>query len=445
MTDRIKVLAVPFLTVALGFAASFAGIGGAVAADAAPGTKINKANIDQVKDMTFEGHRIGELIPERIEWQIKTMGMELTLAKSTPESGSLDPRVVEATKKFSSNAKLDTNTFLVTGWTAGVPFPDIDVKDPWAGVKVVWNYTYGQPRGDHFHCPFTFNLVDGNTGMERVQNWIFARYYMLGRVTGGSMNIGDGSIYHKSLLFATGPQDIKGLGTFSIRYNDPKFDDIWAYVRSVRRIRRLSGGAWMDPIGGTDHLADDLETFNAHPAWYKGYKLLGKQYVLAVSNSQSTQPDRSKRWSWFPKEGSDEARFPRMDLAHSPYWNPIDIYEVRPVYIVESTPPDYHPMTKRVNWFDASNWRPYYAAAYDRKGDFWKWIHFSTGPWPSIDGWTNPATGKPVDYMFTYWGVNIDHQRRHATFFNIAEGCTMNAPGALPDDYSLAQLEAAGR
>ena len=311
---------------------------------------------------------------------------------------------------------------------------------------MIWNYTVAEPHGDQFYCPFTFNLVDGDSGIERIQQWVFTRYYMYGRVTGGPEVIGDGSIYHKGLLFATYPQDVKGLGTFAIRYWDPKFDDIWAYVRTVRRVRRLSGGAWMDPIGGTDHLNDDLETFNAHPAWYKSYKLLGKQKVFVVSRSQFPvwESNPSRRWSWFPDESTVEQQFPRMDLENAPYWNPKDVYEAREVYVVESIPPEYHPYSKRINWFDATSWRPYYSAGYDRKGEFWKWIHFASGWWEELSGYVNPNTGQSVKYNFTQWGVNIDFQRRHATFFNIA-ACSMNDPNLSEDDFTLAELEAAGR
>ena len=49
--------------------------------------------------------------------------------------------------------------------------------------------------------------------------------------------------------------------------------------------------------------------------------------------------------------------------------------------------------------------------------------------------------------MFTSFGVNIDFQRDHATFFTIEGGgaCEMNPPGLSPEDFNLAVLEETGR
>lgn len=273
----------------------------------------------------------------------------------------------------------------------------------------------------------------------------FWRYYLTGRITSEDHVEGDGSVFHKSLMFASYPQDIKGLGTFSIRYNSPKYDDVWAYIRTVRRVRRLSGGAWMDPIGGTDHLQDDIETFNAHPAWYKQYRLLGKEHVLAVANSRGDKPYGPARWSYNPAGGSLQDQFPVMDLSVKPYWHPRDVWEVRPVYVVESVPPEYHPYSRKINWFDAEVWRPYFAETYDKKGEFWKFIIFANREHRSMDGYIDSRTGEVVRLWFTAWGVNADYQRRHATFFNVVgdQDCRLNEPSLKSDDISFAVLRRA--
>ena len=70
--------------------------------------------------------------------------------------------------------------------------------------------------------------------------------------------MGDGSILSKTLFFVTAPYDMKGVGIFTVRYDLPKLEDTWVYVKSVRRTRRLSGGAWMDPVDGLDMLNDEI-------------------------------------------------------------------------------------------------------------------------------------------------------------------------------------------
>lgn len=434
---------VGLIGLALGALPALAMTSAAVAEELAPLTPINAANIDKVKDMTFEGSKVGDLIPERVEWQIRNHGMVLTPASATPKM-PYDPRILELTKQHSKGVSIDPATKMISNYTTGIPFPNIDLKDPLAGAKVIWNYTTMQPKGDQFWIPFANVLIDHKLGIERVQHWTFSRFYMRARVNPPAQ-VGDGSIYHKSLLFARFPQDIKGLGVFSIRYWDPKLDDVWAYVRTVRRIRRLSGGAWMDPIGGTDQLNDDLETFNAHPSWYESYKILGKAKVFVIANSAKNEADNA---SWFPSAGSQQDQFPRVDLSATPYWHARENYEAREVYIIESTPPNYHPYSRKINYFDAEIWRPYLMEGYDQKGDFWKFGNFAQTSWESMDGYVNPETGKPQIYMFSAFGFNIDYQRMHATHFVIEGGKgtrRFNDLTITDDQFSISVLEEAGR
>ena len=66
--------------------------------------------------------------------------------------------------------------------------------------------------------------------------------------------IGDGSIYRKVMIFNLAPQDVAGTGAYIQRYDDGRVDDSWAYIKSIRRVRRMSGGTWMDPIPGNGHV-----------------------------------------------------------------------------------------------------------------------------------------------------------------------------------------------
>lgn len=404
---------------------------GASAAEMAAGTVINRATIDAAKASTFEGQKLGDVIPERAEWQIRNHNLTMTLEKYEPHP--TDTLMAAATEKYAKGVKLNSATRQISGYVAGVPFPNIDTNDPDAGTKVVWNYYFGAPRGDRlFADPFAYTLVDGTKGIERVQEWGYKRFYKVGRLTGDVPTLGDGSIFHNTLLHAHAPQDVKGLGVYSVRYTSGQVDDVWAYVRSVRRVRRLSGGAWMDPIGGTDQLNDDLEIFNAHPTWYPGYKMLGKVQQLVVAR---TGPKNHKCWNLEGK--TDAEKWWCMDTSQAPYWNPKLSYERRDVFIVECTPPPEHPYSKKIVWFDAKIWAPYYAVTYDRKGDFWKWMNFFR---QDFDDEINP--GRVI--TFTSGGLIADYQRMHATFFHVGP-MLLNVESVKEEDISLSALEAAGR
>lgn len=399
----------------------------ALAGELVPGFVISKENFDKIKGETFEGKTITSMVPDKLEAMIKNFGLTIKLAHS--KKIEMDPKYVEATKKHSKDVKFDPATRTVSGWTAGMLFPpeSIKMEDPNAGDKVIWNLraaTYGATM-DLRDISFVF--ISGKTGIERVQRWQSRRYYMEGRLDGGPVSEGNGSIAQKTFLFATSPQDIRGLGTFSIRYNDSTSatpDDTWAYLKSVRRTRRLSGGAWMDPIGGTDQLYDDWDIWDAFPTKYRANKLIGKRFVLAVAHSPLVSVDNSKRDT--PEE------FPSVGLTEAPYFFPTKTieWEPREVFVVEGAPPPEHPYSKKVVYMEVDFPRPYLGEMYDQKGEFWKFMIFQNRPDVGDDGYkaVMPVVGHVIDV-----------KRNHSTTWS--SNMKANPKGVKENDVSLSKLE----
>lgn len=397
------------------------------AAELQAGFVITKDNYDKIKSETFEGKTIASMVPEKLEMMIKKFGLTIKLANS--KKIEMDPKYVNATKEYAKNVKFDPATRTMSGWKAGMPFPPESIKldDPSAGDKIIWNLraaTYGATM-DLRDISFVF--IGGGTGVERVQRWQSRRYYMEGRLDGGPVSEGDGSIAQKTYLFATSPQDIRGLGTFSIRYNDAtsaKPDDTWAYLKSVRRTRRLSGGAWMDPIGGTDQLYDDWDIWDAFPTKYRANKLIGKRWVLAVAHSPLVSVDNSKR--------DTPAEFPSVGLTEAPYYFPAKHieWEPREVYVVEGTPPAEHPYSKKVVYMEVNFPRPYLGEMYDQKGEFWKYMIFQNRPDVGDDGYkaVMPVVGHVIDV-----------KRNHSTTWSA--NMKANPKGVKEGDVSLSKLE----
>jgi len=411
----------------LAFTSLFAGPGMTHAAEVPAGTVLSKDNLDTLRNEVFEGKTIGSMIPEKMEWMIRNQGLTLKIAHS--KKIEMDPKYVEATQKYAKDVKFDPASRTVSGWTAGMLFPPeaIRMDDPNAGDKVIWNLraaTYGATM-DLRDISFVF--IGGDKGIERVQRWQSRRYYMEGRLDGGPVSVGDGSIAQKTYLFATSPQDIRGLGTFSIRYNQPdsaRPDDTWAYLKSVRRTRRLSGGAWMDPIGGTDQLYDDWDIWDAFPTKYRQNKLIGKRWVFAVAHSPEVSVDLSKR-------GSAE-EFPSVGLADAPFYYPAKHieWEPREVYVVEGTPPPEHPYSKKVVYMEVAFPRPYLGEMYDQKGEFWKYMIFQNRPDVGEDGY---------QAVMPVVGHVIDVKRNHSTTWS--SNMKSNPSGVKESDVSLAKLE----
>lgn len=395
------------------------------AAELPAGTQINAQTLSQHLNDTFENHKISDLLTDRMQTLIKEEGLQIKLKNSEPVVLGTD--YMAATKANEGKAVYNADTRQVEGWVAGMPFPNVSVDDPNAAEKLMWNHHYAAPNKNVQNYPFAFVFIDGKKGLERKQHWMFLRYNMKGRLGTDKPVEGDGSELTKTLLYATFPTDIRGLGLFTIRYDSPKLEDSWAYVKSVRRTRRLSGGTWMDPIGGTDQLNDDVDIFNAHPSWYPGYKLLGKRWVLAVPNSTATP--------WDPK-ASGNAEFPVVDLENAPHWNPIDSWEPREVYVIEAITPPEHPYGKKILYMDAEFPRFHQAEAYDRKGNFWKWQHFSLKTAKSEDG---------DNVIMSSAGFTIDYQRRHGTVFALHPTAKQNTPGITAEQVNLRELEKAAR
>ena len=393
---------------------------GTFAAELPVGTVIDKANIDKVKGDTFSGHKIVDLLTEKVEWQIRNWGLRIPLDAAKPIP--IDPRHIEATAKYASQVTFDPATREVSGYVAGTAFPDIKLDDPHAGEKVMWNYYYSPLGGDAVYNRYFLLSVSADKGIETKQDWIFQRYFNKGRLSGPQV-VGDGSVFAKTFNLAQAPEDIKGIGTFAVRYDSARFEDNFAYLKSARRTRRLSGGAWMDPVGGSDLLNDDINVVNARPSWYQKFRITGKRWILAISDSRSDIYKPAKKGT------ADE--FPATDFKNPPYWNPLETWQPREVYVVEGTPPPEHPYSKRVLYVDVNNFRPYYSENYDKKGEFWKFVIVHMQPAQAEDG--------AKIFQATYISA-IDFKARHAAVIPIYESRS-NPKGVTETYWSLSNLE----
>ncbi|MCY1272678.1 hypothetical protein D9M68_248800 [compost metagenome] len=404
-------------------ASLIAAAGAAGAAEVPAGTVISAANIDQIRNDTFEGHSIASLLTEKMEWRIRNNGWKLPLVKS--QEVKIDPRWVAASQANAGKTSINKEACRVDGWSAGEPFPNVDLKDPQVAEKLMWNWHLGQLVGDVSQVPkFTQLLIDGKKGIHADPVAEFSRYTMKGRLNGNAVE-GDGSERGRQLLYFKAPSDMKGLGTYTQMYDSEKVNDVWAYIPAVRRVRRLSGGAWMDPVGSSDQLQDDLDAFNARPCWYPEYKLAGKRWVLAAANS--------KTGLWNPDGKTFAEKYPVLD-DQPPYWNLNNNgFEPREVYVIEAITPSVHPYSKKVLYMDVKYPRFYYAEAYDRKGEFWKFLEFHS--------YSNIADG---DVRTTASAV-IDFQRNHATLSLIDTASWKTNFDAKASNFSLQTLQAAGR
>ena len=415
----------------------------ASAAELPAGTVINKANLDKVMNDTFQGKTIRSMLPPSLEYQIRNWALQMKLRHS--DIPKMSKGFIEATKRYAKDIKFDPKTREVSGYIAGMPFPDISKDDPYAGDKVVWNWYYAQGWGNVQQYKHTWIFISADTGVERRQDWYWNRVYFKGRLKdGGKKPVLDDKILWKTLFFVTAPYDLKGVGLFTIRYDSSQLDDTWVYVKSVRRTRRLSGGAWVDSVDGLDMLYDDLGCINARPSWYKSWKVLSKKTILVVGNA---------KMNWVKDAPTLEKEFPSIDLKNWPHWNPSLIYEWEPreVWEIEGIPPSYHPYSRRVVYADTHNPATYIGEGYDKEGKLWKFMQYFQGPVTKANlHLHSPGTVVPTpnddentSMAIPNMGTNIDFKRRHASNFHCR---TMDFSGKFDvDDVTLGRLEAAGK
>lgn len=387
------------------------------------GTVINKDNVESLLNDTFEGHPISELVPDSMRLWMREAALEVRLAHSQPTP--LPPKLAEATAQNRGKAQYHPDTKTVSDYVAGIPFPDVDVKDPHAGMKMLWNWELsGLVYQDIMEITAPTLVISMDKGLERSLYAEGITVKMQGRTSIPPVTV-DPAVNKRQVLVFTKPYDIAGIGTMLVRYVDPnKPDDAWVYVKSVRRLRRLTGGSWMDPIANLDQLYDDYFALDSNPGWYRGAKVLGKQYLLGVAHGLKPET---------PHKSEERIHITGQPPFCSPLGQP---WEPREVYKLEIELPDTHPYSRKVLYMDAQIPLFYLAEAWDRKGEFWKVIYMMySRQGEQLDGQTG---GVQIS-----GNGGIDFQRRHCNYVD-TDFYRNNNPNIRPQDVDENLLRKGG-
>jgi len=366
------------------------------AAELPEGTVISAQNLDQIMDDTFEGIKIRDLLTDKFQVWVRDFALEMQLGHSKPLQ--IDPEYNAATEKYKGQAKLDSDN-TVSNFTAGIPFTDVDTEDPSCGWKLAWDHFYANPiMGNSWIAIGDVKIYDARKGEIDHFEAMSAKSIFEGR-TRGEPRIGTEDDHARYLLVITKPYDIAGIGVFTKQYNNAQADDGWAYVKALRRVRRIAGGkSWMDPQPKMDLLNDDNQGVLGYPGWFKNWECKGKRHILAVTTANDPN---------IPFTFADAVN---EDVF--PHWNPKGlVWEPKEVYVVEGVTPDEHPYSKKVLYMDTKYPFYYHGEMYDRKGEFWRLWRQNYGPIATCDG--TPG------YGFTHT-MSIDFQNQRATYIRIA-------------------------
>ena len=364
------------------------------------------------------------LLTPATRWMVER-GMRMAIIEKKKISW---PRAYrEATDKYAAQVKLSADGGQLVDYVAGCPFPQIDLQDPMAGVKILWNYQQNPFSIDNMGTEMLIELIDSDGRVARKYEALWRRMMWIGRLYIDPKPVAPHNPQlHYSELWGplTQPMDKAGLATLFYRYAAPdRPDDTYVYIPITRRVQRTTNGGRGDVTWGTDIDTDSLWGFNAKVNYWQ-FRMLAEKEILAVVQS-GKYGDRS---AWCaPRDGRHGlvAAFPCVQ------------WEKRKVWVVEGVPAPtilgQYPYSKRILYLDQEFFAPLVEEMYDHKGELWRYflpcffyypkqyVHYPPIP---------PTGGKDIvvdEWAYMPNGLWGDVQHSRATTFE-------SPPGTKPFD-----------
>jgi Protein of unknown function (DUF1329) len=313
---------------------------------------------------------IKPFIPAEFQSEVIFEGMDMKIK----DAGDISPAEVyqKATEQFKGTATIASDG-AIENYTAGRPF-DPETFTPGSkedGWKMVWNWNYrwqndglrvgevhwvwvrkgGEHSGHEImsdqggkYAPF----YTGGGSFERVLTGPYQRVMFSHRAELADTNyrVNNGEGFAKATEF-----HIAGTAFLILRYDDPrKSDDSWAYIPSLRRVRRISVEVKSDSLLGTDHTLEDFYCFNGRPLEHD-WEYVGSVNMLAVARSRNTHT------IYYGPNG----------------WIPLDDWALRKMDVIKQIPKrSNHPYSQKFLHVDRNSGECYYANSFDKANNLWK-------------------------------------------------------------------------
>jgi hypothetical protein len=388
------------------------------------GTVIDASNINSYKNIVVS--QLDEMI---------TAG-HYTIKIGEPVSVLPHHAYIEATIEHLGKTALDDKPGVVLNYVAGRPFPEApSLDDSRAGDKLAWNmrYTYAYDSGEV--NDFFWKYKDmRKEKIERTLSFYssilrFKHRHVEEPVPDLPKNPSD--LYNALYLKVLSPPDLRGTQLLVHRLeDDTKQEQVWMYVATHRRVRRLASGQTTDAFLGSDIMIEDFLGYNGRIKDQK-WTYIGVEWKLLPYFNHDELPlvDINSQ--------SDGYQF--VGLTGKGKCFPDVTWHVRKVYVLDAEPHDeQHPLSKRRFYVDAQTMQPAYGNIYDRAGKLWK---------VAIAGYSHPDSHHPVNHgsgnaMIEVVSM-IDIQAMHCT--------TLQFKAMLPTkrlketDFTVQALRAKGR
>ncbi len=365
-------------------------------------------------------------IPEGLSDLVDAWGLTIRTAAYRPIHPSAG--YIDATNRYSRDARLletgpkDYRSKSVTGYVAGLPFPD-----PQTAMEVAYDQQYAYV-GDDGRLWFEAMWITAKNGVWRTEEWVWnSLNRALHRTDLAPLPAFPDSaadrIQYASIAVARTPADKRGTGALYYRFENPADQQGWAWVPSMRRDLKLLFGVPGVAWNNSDMLWEDIRGYSGHPEWYR-WTLVRKGTILAPMHAGVTFGKKSKKITF--------------DTCDAPHWNPRITWEPRPVYVLEGTPKmdtglSPHPYLRVVMYVDAETFLVPLKVAFDRKGKLWKVILHAWNESPDPDRLPPPLA----------LALAVDLKRASATAFAPFE--SSSNLGMRSCDFTEGRLRALGQ
>jgi hypothetical protein len=366
--NRFATVAALALTIAMVSTAIPAG------AQVQPGDVITPDNASKVEGLVSPGN-----------FTLVRQGMMMKIVPT----GHLDwpPPYKEATERYSPQVSLTADGDL-KGYVAGLPFPLVDVTDPDAATKIMWNYEFRPLHTDDLDLRGVEAVSHRAGSPNEIEHFTFGHlgfYNSVGRTEVAPTPIDPdvmetGIASHFGAFPILEPAEMRGAGIVSQRYAIPGFEDaVWEYSAETRRLRRLPvselsdafgvdsrdgvGPGYGGATGATTYAStwdpDSAFGFSARIQDYT-YRLLGERPMLASVQAQNSpaQPCAADGGRTVCPEN----------------------WEMRHLYVIEATAKPRAALgsnviiPKRIFYIDSEGWFITASDQYNQQGQLWKTI-----------------------------------------------------------------------
>jgi len=285
---------------------------------------------------------------------------------------------MEATERNKGKAYLDEKGY-IQGYVNGIPFPGS--TNP---VEIAWNLDKSHNWGEETWIRF-YTAVTDKKGHSRYTVTHTNYFWWGGRIHGEHIpdwlpnpNKYD---FFNAMLFRL-PYDLRGTIALTHRYDDPDIqDDMWMYLPSLRRVRRMSTAQRWDKMpGGQDMTWDAANGFQGRVTNYE-WKYLGRKLLLCGRQSLDQLQEIADK----PGGGCTDQHYQRVNTI-----------------MLQYIPRIVSSVSKAVMYLDPEAYNCYFVEYFDKRGRSYIFHNY---------GWVVSNSGEisPIGFLVT------DVQRVHSS------------------------------